>query len=523
MDGDLKLAQKRLARARTERQRFEPLLNECFRLGLPGSRSFEQSTAGEDLAADVFDDTGAVALQEFASRIEAGVAPKDQRWLEFEATSEVSIDDREAVNRDLAEIQEFVFDELWQSNFAGELTPSMVNMGISTAGMLIEPGPRELFHHTSLAMTETYYGEDAWGNLTTCFRERECHAGDLAVLFPMGEFNETLENMMDGEADKPLTLIEYFRTDLNYDGSEESHKMTWVHGKHSEKAFEPSVIERKEDKGYGSSPFIGFRSGKAAGEVYGRGPFMTALPSVRTLNQVFELMLQSAALQLVPVFQVDDNDTINPDSVTIEPGAVIPTRPGSRGLEKVEMGAGDIRIHEIFQQIEGNKIKRAMFNDMLADPGKTPATAYEVAERSADLAFRLNSVLGRLHYEFMVPYGLRLLRIAEDEGKIELPVLNGKALRIRPVSPIAKALGQREVQQTMQYHQIVAAILGPDFATAQYDQTEALQFLRDRLGQHERKFLPIEEATQRANALTAARSAGIPAGGAQPAPLQQPS
>ena len=41
-------------------------------------------------------------------------------------------------------------------------------------------------------------------------------------------------------------------------------------------------------------------------------------------------------------------------------------------------------------------IKRALYNDMLGDPNRTPATATEIAERMADLSRRIGSVFGRL-------------------------------------------------------------------------------------------------------------------------------
>ena len=41
-------------------------------------------------------------------------------------------------------------------------------------------------------------------------------------------------------------------------------------------------------------------------------------------------------------------------------------------------------------------IKRALYNDMLGNPDKTPATATEVAERMADLSRRMGSAFGQI-------------------------------------------------------------------------------------------------------------------------------
>lgn len=517
---DLKRAKRMLAVAKKERKLFEPLLNDCIRLGLPGSKMFQQDTVGEDLAADIYDDTGAVALAEFASRMEAGAVPAGNAWVELEAGVEVPQADRAAVNRDLSEIREYLFDEIHQSNFTSEIHPAFVNLGISTGGLIVESAPHAMLHHTALSMTESYYGEDHYGRLTRHFRERKVRLEDLGQMFPNGDFSPEMERQMADEADRPVTLVEAVWSEFTEGGTNErARKLSWVHG-HG--LPDKDLIENRTWEGVGSSPFIGFRMSKAAGEVWGRGPFMTALPSIRTLNQVFELMLQSAALQLVPMFHADDDDVVNAETIRIEPGAIIPRRAGARGLERIEMGAQDIRIADIFQQIEGTKIKRALFNDMLSDPNRTPASATEVAERSADLANRLSAQFGRTHYELMVPYALRAIWLAEQAGRIELPVLNGRKVRIKPVSPLARAIGQRDMQNLMQYHQITAAIFGPQVASAQYDEQELLTFVRDRLSQHERNFVPLDMLTQKAAALTAAQTMGVPAGGAEPGPMQQP-
>lgn len=515
---ELRRVRKRKAAAERERQQFEPILNECIRLGMPGTKTFEQNTVGEDLAIDIYDDTGSVGLSEFASRMVAGAVPTDQRWIELEAGFEVDEADRVAVNRDLAEINEYLFERIFQSNFSSEIHPAFLNMGISTGALMVETAPHALFHHTALPLTESYFTEDAYGRLTGCFRERMVPAYDLELMFPKGEFSKELERRIDDEEDKPLKLIEHTWQDITAGGTDEAtRKMTWIDDR------ECHLIENENWKGIGASPFLGFRSGKAAGEVWGRGPFMTALPSIRTLNQVFELMLQSAALQLVPMFHIDDSEDLNAETIRVEPGALIPKRRGSDGLQKIETGAGDIRIADIFQQIEGTKIKRALFNDMLSDPNKTPATATEVAERAADLANRMSAQLGRIHYELISPYIMRVIWLAQEAGHIKLPVVNGRAVRVKAVSPLARAIGQRDMQNLMNYHQVSASLLGPMVASSQYDEKELLTFLRDRLMQHERNFVPIDQLTQKAAAMTAAQSMGVPAGGAEPAPLQAPA
>ena len=60
-------------------------------------------------------------------------------------------------------------------------------------------------------------------------------------------------------------------------------------------------------------------------------------------------------------------------------------------------------------------IKRALYNDMLGDPNRTPATATEIAERMADLSRRICSAFGRLVAEMVQPV-LQVVYILRKQG-----------------------------------------------------------------------------------------------------------
>ena len=62
-----------------------------------------------------------------------------------------------------------------------------------------------------------------------------------------------------------------------------------------------------------------------------------------------------------------------------------------------------------------NNIKRALYNDMLGDPNRTPASATEVAERMADLSRRIGSAFGRLQAELVQPVLQRVIHILRNK------------------------------------------------------------------------------------------------------------
>ena len=80
-------------------------------------------------------------------------------------------------------------------------------------------------------------------------------------------------------------------------------------------------------------------------------------------------------------------------------------------------------------------IKRALYNEMLGNPNRTPMSATEVAERMADLSRQIGSAFGRLQAEFVQPVLARIIWILKKQGRINMPVLNGREAKVVSVSP----------------------------------------------------------------------------------------
>ena len=85
-----------------------------------------------------------------------------------------------------------------------------------------------------------------------------------------------------------------------------------------------SVLMQREMSGVGSNPFICFRWSKCAGEVYGRGPLFNALSSIKTTNLTVEMILENAQMAISGIYQMEDDGVINPDTINLVPGTIIP-------------------------------------------------------------------------------------------------------------------------------------------------------------------------------------------------------
>ena len=131
------------------------------------------------------------------------------------------------------------------------------------------------------------------------------------------------------------------------------------------------------------------------------------------------------------------------------------------GLQPIK-AAGNIDFSNFILNDERLNIKQALYNDMLGDPNKTPASATEVVERMADLSKRMGAAFGRLQSEMVQPVLQRVVYILKKQGRIDMPTVNGRAVKITSVSPLAQAQNNQDIQSVARFLELVGGNFGPD-------------------------------------------------------------
>jgi len=242
-----------------------------------------------------------------------------------------------------------------------------------------------------------------------------------------------------------------------------------------------TLLYSKKISGSGSNPFICFRWAKCAGEVYGRGPLINALSAIKTCNLTIELILENAQMAISGVYQIDDDGVLNPDTIQLVPGSIIPKAMGSAGLQPIQ-AAGNFDVAQLVLGDMRLNIKRALYNDMLGDPNKTPATATEVAERMADLSRRMGSAFGRLQAELVQPLLQRVVYILKKQGRIEVPTINGREVKIRSVSPLAQAQSNQDISSVARFLELVGGVFGPEMLQLLVDGEKTAVHLAKKFG-----------------------------------------
>ncbi len=118
------------------RDKWKALFDDCYELTMPGRETFEATTAGTSRTDSIFDETAVTGVQEFASRLQAGLVPTYAQWIDLAAGSDVPEEEREEVNDSLKGITKKVFDTLQNSNFNQEVHESFMDLSISTGVLL---------------------------------------------------------------------------------------------------------------------------------------------------------------------------------------------------------------------------------------------------------------------------------------------------------------------------------------------------------------------------------------------------
>jgi hypothetical protein len=233
-----------------------------------------------------------------------------------------------------------------------------------------------------------------------------------------------------------------------------------------------------------SSPWVISRYMKVAGEIYGRGPLMTALPDIKTLNKTKELLLKNASLAVSGVYTAADDGVLNPNTVRIVPGAIIPVArnggPQGPALQALPR-SGDFNVTQLVINDLVQNIKRILLDESLPPDNMSARSATEIVERMKELAQNLGSAFGRLINETMIPLVAKILEVMDEKGLIDMPLrVNGLEVKVTPVAPLAMAQNMEEVNAIMQYMQLMQGF-GTDGQLA-IKTDAAVDFIGDKLG-----------------------------------------
>ena len=438
---------KRYNVAKQQRSTWEAHWKECYEYALPQREVFNGHAEGAKKNARIYDSTALIATQRFASRLQSTLIPPFKKWAKLTAGSAIPKNKANQVDKALEETTDTLFSYINHSNLATEANEAFLDLAIGTGALLLEEGDDDnLLKFTAVPLKELIVEDGPQGSIETVFREHAHPARNIEQIWKGGKVSSKVRSLIDEKPDELVELIE--ATLYNPD----------------KKLYEYVIIEENtkhvvfEDY-FEVSPWIVFRWSKVAGERYGRGPVMTALPDIKTANEVVKYVLKNAEKEIAGVYKAVDDGVLNPWTINISPGAVIPV--ASEGSLSPLVSGGNFNVSELILGDLRDSIRRALFHDQLGPVEGPTKSATEVSIRQQELMSDIGSSFGRLQIEFINKLIKRSMDILQRQGKIAPIKVGDQLVEIKVVSPLAQQQDLDEVNKLAQFIQF-AGMVGPE-------------------------------------------------------------
>lgn len=517
---------KRCERAKTRRQKWDGELKDAYRLAAPNRDSgFQSLTAGEDRSDDRFDDSLMLATRDAAKLMYATITPPHSRFCKLEPGSDLEDELRRfggdaAVKEGqsaLADITDRFFRELDESNFYREVGQAYRQQQISTGVLFFHEKPRReesAFRFECVPLHQIYPERGPNGVVETVWQEPVVEARHVALRWPDARLTGEIQRQAKESPDREVRLVE----GVVHDDRKDDYRYLVIDP--TEKAV---LVERRLN----TSPWILFSSDTAPGEAIGRGPVLDVLADGRTADRVVELLLQNASIAVTGIWQADDDGVLNPATVQLTPGAIIPKAVGSAGLQPLNQAWRFDMSQFVLEDIRARN-RYAVFGPELPPMGQAGnMTATETERRVQEANLLRAPEMMRVWRELVVPLVRRGVDILKRRGVVPDIQIGRKITNVIPTSPLARMQRMAEVLDATQVRAMVMQNLGPEVAELVMPSEELavwiaeqggypVHLIRDRRGRQQAKQqAAMAQAAQLAaqNPEAAAQLAGAVMGG----------
>ena len=469
---------KRHDQALRRKDDFRDLYEDAYEFALPQRNLYDGyydgKVGGSKKMQRVFDSTAINSTQRFANRLQSGIFPPQRKWCRLEPGPNIPEERRAEAQAALDVYSDKFFATLKQSNFDIAMGEFLLDLAVGTAVMMVQPGDdTSPINFVPVPQFLVAFEEGANGQVDNVYRRMRMKAEAISRQWPDAKIEpgSQLARLIDQKPTEDVDLIE----------------ATVFDAKRGDYCYHVIYKEGKQELVYRRmkvSPWIVSRYMKVAGEIYGRGPLITAMPDIKTLNKTLELLLKNASLAIAGVYTAADDGVLNPATVKILPGAIIPVarNGGPQGASLTPLPkSADFNVSQIVINDLRANIKRILLDESLPPDNMSARSATEVVERMKELAQNLGSAFGRLINETMIPLVEKILMVMDDRGLIDLPLrVNGLEVKVSAVAPLAMAQNMEEINAIMQYMQI-AQQMGPE-GQMSIKVGDTLDMIADRLG-----------------------------------------
>src|SRR6056297_129799 len=415
-----------------ERQAWESLWDITYRYIAPERATVfrkNNKLSPNEIQSEVFDSTAIESAERLVNLLIAGLIPPWGRWFRLQPRPSLDEAIQEELRDPLQKIAERMLQTLQDSNFYQEAQPALLDDAVGGTGALAIREFGERLQFRCIPLSELAIQEDSLGRVTHIARKGEIDLGSLRRLYwdkiPTVR-KDQLEKRQDHEREQTY--------EVSVLGADEQYTYERI------LKGDPEVVLEKQITKF--PRLIAFRWSKVPGHAYGRGPGLRALSDVRALNKLKEMTLKNAALAVSGVFTVVNDGVLNPHTMKIQPGALIPVATNSPNEPSVLPlpSFADFDVSNFSMDELRNSIKSAFMADQFQPLGRTPMSATEVAERTRVIASDMGASLARLQNELLMPVLRYTLDWMRRQGRLPDGLgLDDEFTEVQFVSRLAQA------------------------------------------------------------------------------------
>ena len=505
---------KRFLAVKSKKHNWDDLYQDCFRYAAPQRDTFfENKTDGEkkDGKGEVYDSAAITALSKFASNIQSALCPPQKVWAKRIAGASVPDENSKSFQEALEFVDKVFFSAISQSNFDVQIGESFLDLGAGTGALLFQKGTIENpFSFVSIPLSQLYLEGGANGDITGVFRQHEVPIRSIQETWPDARLTDDMTQKMESRPDSVCSLIEstvqedFEYIDINRGAVKQQIKNGYVYRLMDEKS-KTILLERKMR----TNPWIIFRWSVMAGEVYGRGVLTQALPDIKSLNRVKELILKNAALAVAGVWTAVDDGVMNVENIKFRPGSIIPVAHNEGSMQGASIAplkpSGDFNVGQFVLEDLRKSINDMMFADPLGDIDLPVKSATEISMRQQNFLRRIGSSYGRLQNELIIPIMNRGADILQELGLLgdgsDLVIVDGRFVNVEYSSPLSNSSNNEDIMNVTRFFELTAGMLGPQAALA-IMKPEMAEYIAQKLGLPLSLIKSSEEIKQVIEALT---------------------
>lgn len=451
---------KRYQRAKAGSDVWQNYWDTAYSYIFPDRNLFLQNTSfskAQRKNTKVFDLTAFIDATQFVSQLHLGLTPMYVQWATLIPGEDVPDYLEQNIREGLQKITDLLFRFLDGSRFNLVINEAYHDVVIGTGAILCLEGitDEQPFDFRYVPLQDISIEDTELSDEENIFRTfKDVPVTDILKLWPNAKLTGAMNAQINQNTGEKVTLIE---------------STVWDDKK---KMYIYNVIDLKDEVTLyeeisESSPWIVFRWNKIRGENVGRGPGISALPTILTLNDHYKNIMRSNQISAYPIYMGWNDGVWNPNTANLAPQNIIPIAPSMGGnLPIVPLPqAGQPQMADQLMLDLRQQIHKIFFADPLGGIGEDPnMTATEVNLRDQMALERKAPAIGRMQVELTQKLLKRMVFIAKAKGLIPNIKLSGKEIRIDYKNDLAKLADIQKVNDLLKASQVLQSIMGPQAA-----------------------------------------------------------